>query len=552
MIRPQDWQPADALQLETSAMAAATEQTRSLALTAGPGAGKTEMLAQRADFLLRTGSCHYPRRILAISFKVDSSRNLKERVRHRCGLTLASRFDSHTFHAFAKRIIDRFRVVLIGANAIDAGYTVGTQRMGRQQIAYDDLVPFAIQILLTCAPAKRAVQMTYGHVFLDEFQDCTGQQYELIREAFHGSGALLTAVGDTKQRIMGWAGALEGVFGIFATDFQARPLNLYQNFRSLPRLRRIQNEMVRVMDPPAVVPAAQLVGVGGECNVLSFQDSAQEAAALAALINQWVTIERLQPSDIVILVRYKPPLFTAHIVALLQSLGVPVRDETAANDLESEPAARFVVDLLAVTTCERQPDAYEWIMNTATAWCTDDEDAATVRQRWQRSIADARATFASAYPGTLTADQLWPFVKPFVQLLGIDALRSMSPDYATDPPLKAVIKRVIDRFRDLLVLDPSIAVAIERFAERGAVRIMTIHKSKGLEFDSVIVVAVETECYFGSTNEARAEFFVAISRAKRRLVLTTAARRPRPLGAPGNWREARTPFAEFLTYANTP
>ena len=533
-------------------MAAATEQTQSLALTAGPGAGKTEMLAQRADFLLRTGSCRYPRRILAISFKVDSSRNLKERVRRRCGLTLAARFDSHTFHAFAKRIIDRFRMALVGADAIDAGYTVGLQRIGRQQIAFEDLVPFAIQILRSCPAAKRAVQITYGHVFLDEFQDCTAHQYELIREAFLGSGALLTAVGDTKQRIMGWAGALEGVFGTFAADFQALPRNLYQNFRSLPRLRRIQNEMVRVMDPPAAVPAAQLVGAGGECDVLAFQDSAQEATALATLINKWVNVEHLPPAEVAILVRYKPPLFTAELVALLQPLGIPVRDETVANDLESEPVAQFIVDILAVTTLERQPDAYERIMNNATAWCTDDEDVATLRQRWQRAIENARTTFAAAYPGTLTADQLWPFVRPFLELLGIDALRSMSTDYATDPPLRAVLQRVKDRFRDLLAIDPSIGVAIERFAEQGAVRIMTIHKSKGLEFDSVIVVAVETECYFGAPEDARAEFFVAISRAKRRLVLTTAARRPRPAGAPGNWREVRTPIAEFLTYAATP
>jgi superfamily I DNA/RNA helicase len=110
---------------------------------------------------------------------------------------------------------------------------------------------------------------------------------------------------------------------------------------------------------------------------------------------------------------------------------------------------------------------------------------------------------------------------------------------------------VQDRFQNLLALDPSIAVAIDRFAEQGAVRIMTFHKSKGLEFDSVIVVAVETECFFGAVEDARAEFFVAISRAKRRLALTTAAWRPRPSGAPANWREARTPFAEFLSYANT-
>ena len=118
MIAVERWSPADGLILEPNALAAATEPARNLALTAGPGAGKTEMLAQRADFLLRTGTCRYPRRILAISFKTDASQNLKARVRKRCGPELAARFDSHTFHAFAKRIIDRFRVVLTG-NKLD-------------------------------------------------------------------------------------------------------------------------------------------------------------------------------------------------------------------------------------------------------------------------------------------------------------------------------------------------------------------------------------------------------------------------------------------------
>ena len=64
---------------QPNALVAAKELERCLALTAGPGAGKTEMLAQRADFLLRTGACRYPKRILAISFKVDASKNAIER-----------------------------------------------------------------------------------------------------------------------------------------------------------------------------------------------------------------------------------------------------------------------------------------------------------------------------------------------------------------------------------------------------------------------------------------------------------------------------------------
>jgi len=111
MISHEKWQPSSGLTLEPNATIAATSRSGSIALLAGPGAGKTEMLAQRADFLLRTSTCKYPKRILAISFKRDASTNLKERVEKRCGKELASRFDSYTFHAFSKRLIGGFRIL---------------------------------------------------------------------------------------------------------------------------------------------------------------------------------------------------------------------------------------------------------------------------------------------------------------------------------------------------------------------------------------------------------------------------------------------------------
>ncbi|HEY6872397.1 MAG TPA: UvrD-helicase domain-containing protein [Geobacteraceae bacterium] len=250
--------------LEPNALTAAKEQARSLALTAGPGAGKTEMLAQRADFLLNTALCRYPKRLLAISFKVDASRNLKSRVRRRCGLSLASRFDSYTFHGFAKQIIDRFRPVLTGIDALDPDYQIGDRRVTRKQITFNELVPFAVDILRDSRIARNAIRQTYSHVFLDEFQDCTNEQYQLIRLAFMGTNIPLTAVGDTKQLIMEWAGAIEGIFLRFINDFNAIGLNLYSNFRSQPRLRRMQNEMIRIMDPGAALPDKEIIGEGGE------------------------------------------------------------------------------------------------------------------------------------------------------------------------------------------------------------------------------------------------------------------------------------------------
>lgn len=52
----------------------------------GPGAGKTEMLAQRADFLLRTRPCRYPRpHPRHLNHKIDAAQNLQPQVRQRCG-----------------------------------------------------------------------------------------------------------------------------------------------------------------------------------------------------------------------------------------------------------------------------------------------------------------------------------------------------------------------------------------------------------------------------------------------------------------------------------
>lgn len=545
---PQDrWQPADGLKLEPNALVAARETGRSLALTAGPGAGKTEMLAQRADFLLRTGICRYPQRILAISFKVDAARNLKERVRRRCGPELAARLDSHTFHAFAKRLIDRFRPVLVGADALDPDYTVGSPRVRSRQIEFEDMVPLAVQILETCEVACNAVRQTYCHVFLDEFQDCTDHQYQLIRQAFFRAGIPLTAVGDTKQRIMGWAGALEGVFGTFALDFDAHPLSLYQNYRSLPRLRRMQNAMVKVMDPAAAVPDAELTGTEGSVDIVTFENSQAEAEALAAMIDGWINDEGLPPSEIAVLVSRQPELYGYRLMAELAKRGIPYRNEQQLQDLGTEPVARLIVDFLAVVVAKRDPDAFGRLMDVLMATGIDEDTAYRERSRWNRFIDDTRRQLRGGNP--IDSAALQQCVQDFLALLGRQALVALSSDYERGPRLDEVIAQTLARFAELLALIEDPADALSRFSEDRAVRIMTIHKCKGLEFDTTVVLGVENQTFWGLHADERAAFFVGISRAKRRLYLTVADYRERPKAAARRWDEARTPLQEFLDYA---
>jgi superfamily I DNA/RNA helicase len=547
MILPDQWQPADGMQLEPNALLAAKETQRHFAVTAGPGAGKTELLAQRADFLLRTQTCRRPRRILAISFKVDAARNLRERVRRRCSSTLAARLDSHTFHGFAKRLIDRFRPVLTGADALDEDYTVGKTRVARKQIDFDDIVPLALTILQASEVARNAVRQTYSHVFLDEFQDCTLTQFKLIHAAFHGTDAVLTAVGDTKQRIMGWAGALDGIFKKFADSFGAHPLYLYQNFRSQPRLRRMQNAMVRVMDPPAALRDDQITGDGGEIAVEHFANDTDEARRLADLIQGWIN-GGLPASQIAVLVARQPHLYAAPLFAELQQRGIAFRNEQKLQDLDSEPAACLMVDFLRVIATESNPDAHARLTR-ALVHTGDDEDREYLEHMgWRRFLDGARAELhALGAPPDVRALQC--LIAAFLASFGRESLVALSADYEHGPRLDEVIAQMQAWLADTLGVVPNLTLALERFAEDDAVRVMTIHKSKGLEFDTVVVLGVDSQTFWSrNEDEARSSFFVAISRAKQRLLLTIAHQRPRPDGFDGVWREARPPHAEFVGY----
>ncbi|MBX9916704.1 MAG: ATP-dependent helicase [Nitrosomonas sp.] len=548
MIKPEEWRPSEGLTLEPNALKAATEQDRCLALTAGPGAGKTEMLAQRADFLLRTGACRYPNRILAISFKVDASRNLKNRVRNRCGSDFSGRLDSYTFHAFAKRIIDRFRPVLTGDDALDPDYKIGLRKVTRRQIEFSDLVPLAIEILNSSQVARNAIRKTYSDVFLDEFQDCTDKQYQLVKLAFQGTSIRLTAVGDTKQKIMAWAGALEGIFSTFAVDFNALPLNMYRNFRSKPRLLRMQNEIIRVLDPASMMPDEQITGDEGEIFAWVFETSHKEAEYLANLIASWIQNEGIPHAEIAILVSKQPDLYVDLLMMELEKRGIPYRNEQQLQDLSVEPTARLIVDYLLSLYGSREPGAWLRLMDQLIPFA-DEVEQADIRQDWQRFI---KAERKQAEIMDLIDDRwpsAWSFVETFLNKVGSSGLTALSPDYESTSRLGEVIQETKARIEELLNIEPNLINALVRFSDDQAVRILTIHKSKGLEFDSVIILGAENETFWGKEAEERCAFFVGVSRAKQRLVLTVCQTRITPPSNPNRWREQRNPHQEFIGYA---
>jgi len=547
VIPQEDWQPVEDLRLEPNALSAAMTTSGNVVVAAGPGAGKTELLAQRADFLLRTGASHYPQRILAISFKVDAARNLRDRVRLRSGSQYAARFDSFTFHAFAKRLIDNYRPVLTGQNKLGPDYRIdATDRIPGEQITFDDLVPLALEILETNPYARGALRQTYSHVFLDEFQDATKNQYELLRAAFLDTSAVLTAVGDVKQRIMAWAGALDAIMETFANDFEATSLPLYQNFRSAPRLRRMQNRMIEGMDPAAASPADDLLGDEGTIRVLPFDSQVTEAAAIVDVVDRWLG-QGVPPSEIAILIRNQPKQVGEALAEGLRDRGIPYRNEQESQDLAAEPIAGLIFNFVWVIAGDRRPAAYAELMRVASRGSATEETASQFDSQLKRFLRSTRATVRTS-PQIVSDIGSWrTLIGTFLDLVSRPVLSALSPAYQQGGWLDAVINASVDAFGMELAVDGDPVEALRRLSEPDAVKILTIHKCKGLEFEKVIVIGIEEEMYWGDA--AREEFFVAISRAKQELVLTYVNARARPILPVRFWKVDRTPHVEFLEYA---
>ena len=587
LVRPDLWTPVDVDSLEPAAQEVVRECNENRLVVAGPGAGKTELLAQRACFLLQTGICPAPRRILAISFKRDAAKNLSERVRRRCG-DLAHRFDSFTLDAFAKGLVDRFRLAIpaewrpgvgyevltrsLNANAIrdwieNAGvppgkaavdvrpYSDGEIRRAFDRLShgfplpYDANVPPMSAYLGKCwwkeqlgLPAGEpsltfpmlnrlaafllrenpkltaALRATYAFVFLDEFQDTTAAQYDLIRAAFEGSQAVLTAVGDSKQRIMVWAGAMLEVFTAYESDFRAHRRHLMRNYRSAPELVRMQHVVAQAVE--AGTPAATSVNVdaSGTCLLFEFSTPEEEAAHLADIIEHGVRAEGMSPRDSCILVRQRTSEMVTILKSALETRGIRLRDESQLQDVLAEPAVKFLLAILRLGTRTRDAEAWEVLTGETAALLglDDEEDAVAVERECRRLVSHVRDCVAA---GRNISD----LPAELVGMVGDAAFKSTYRQYGSGSYLADTVTALAEALSSSASTSATASEAVDDLIGKDIVPAMTIHKSKGLEFHTVIFLGLEDSQWWAFASQAEEEkrgFFVAFSRAANRVYFT--------------------------------
>lgn len=569
----EEWFPSDNLILEDNALIAVKSDYNTLVI-AGPGAGKTELLAQRASFLLETNNCSYPKKILAISFKRDAAYNLKCRVEKRCGEKLSKRFDSFTFDAFSKLILDQLyrglppvykinypydvilneREILDIYEVIDPIFyntqtkselldfhndvlsiantgnnnkiktQVWNQLLGGKssQLSFKMIMRLSECIIKSNSQIKRYLQETYSHIFLDEFQDTTSLQFEFLNSCFSDGNNIFTAVGDDKQRIMLWAGAKQDIFDSYIKRHKAKTLILEMNFRSAPRLIELQNHLIsKLLNKNDFIKSSNKWDKNkGEAFVWIYENQQKETEHLYKEVKRWIEEENLLPRDICILVKQQLEVYASEIIAYFNKNGINARDENKLQDLLSDELILFILNSISLLSDNKNLDektqAISFLINMSSVY--EDSEIIELENKFNTFINQLKK-------GHCEPQKL---IRKIIKFVSVDKIKANFPIYRSSSFFTGVVNQLCKTLEKYNEKSNNIYEAVQKLLGKDSVPVMTIHKSKGLEYDSIVFVGLEDGAFWSfekQPDEDKCAFFVALSRAKQRVAFTVSKTR---------------------------
>ncbi|SHF67974.1 UvrD-helicase domain-containing protein [Streptoalloteichus hindustanus] len=539
--------------LDPDQRAAAATTTGPLLIIAGPGTGKTRTLTHRLAHLVATGQAA-PEHCLAITFTRRAAEEMSERL---AALTDRARhLTVATFHSLGLRIL-REQHARAGLSA-DFGVAdearrlalltelTGDERQARRAAAalsrpgdeadpelaelrqrhtkalrerdlvdLDDLVRLPVEILTADPGLTAAYRDRYRWICVDEYQDVDDTQYQLLRLLAPPDGNI-TAIGDPDQAIYRFRGADVGFFLRFTTDFPgARTVQLTRNYRSTPP---ILSGALQAIAPTSLVPDRVLTPAvehpdSPPLGLHQAADEQAEAAFVARTIDQLLggssfhsldsgraeghDGHELSFADIAVL--YRTDSQARALLDALTRAGVPVQ-KRSHDRLADRPGVR---DILRELTFRPDTSGGEPVGERVV-------DRVRLAARAALALAPERDREAHAAE-----------VHSALDLLG---------------PLATRCGHDLDRFHTELVTGAEVDTW-DPHAD--LVSLLTLHAAKGLEFPVVFLVGCEdgllplrwpgaedTEAA-EAVREERRLFFVGMTRARRHLYLSHAARRAR-------------------------
>ncbi|HHP51515.1 MAG TPA: hypothetical protein ENM97_07135 [Moorella mulderi] len=576
---------------------------------AGPGTGKTFTLVHRLVWLLGEGGVN-PETVTAITFTQKAADTIRERLRAFLPRDKADKVHVGTFHQVCWELLARWglpgfpwgpsplpavldeieaREVLRELLSQGIGRGLGGARRLQQRLSllknqglepsspeippelraiycayeerlqeyqamdYDHLLLWGVKrTRQALEEGREEVLAPFGHLLVDEFQDLTLVQYQLVR-LWAGTGKNLFVIGDPHQSIYGFRGASPRFFRQLKEDYpHTRIVWLRQNYRSTEVILKAAQGVIQGQSCFPGAPSPQLLPARKGGSPLFYREVPSplaEGIGVVKEINRLVggtdmlaaqgggTGRSYSFADIAVLARTAKQLEDLEECFLKE--GLPYRVVGGASFLEEKRVRQFLAFLRLLRDPRNIfhlkqavsiiPETFhidhiaEILAEGETEACSSGLSPAM--QKWMEVYYQAKKKKEQgASPGELL--DLW---REGLGLEPAGGLEKLAQAAASFKDVDSFLQRV-----------HSLQEGDKERAGRGstpeAVSLMTLHAAKGLEFPVVFIVGVEEGLLplklFPHQEVEEGEelrlFYVGLTRARELVYLSACRRRGGP------------------------
>lgn len=455
---------------------------------------------------------------------------------------------------------------------------------------FGDLIFQTVGLLKQRPAILKKLREQFKYIMIDEFQDTNLSQYELIK-LIASPNNNIAVIGDDDQAVYKWRGASVSNILHFQTDFpNARQIVLTENYRSGQPILDLAYQFIQQNNPYRLEAKLhiqkRLVAKSGQEGVVAHLKATTADGESSLIVKQILELKVKHPdwtwNDFAILVRAND--HAENILPLLERSNIPYQ-YVASTGLFLKPLILDILSYLRVVENSHNGMALYRVL-TMPVWKLAPEDVMAVLNYTSRkpiglldSLKQVRGIAGLSAPGYTTIERLLSLMSQHSQLvrdkhageaalkivqdiglmkwitdqdelqatqllIWLNQLFQMISEFeqgADDKRLKYFLENVE------LLLEAGDAGALKADIEQGpeAVKVMTVHSSKGLEFQAVFVINMVDKRFpsvgradpisipdnlvneilpegDAHLQEERRLFYVAATRAKHYLFLTSA------------------------------
>ena len=436
------------------------------------------------------------------------------------------------------------KVATAQMDIIASVWRIYEEELKRQKaVDFDDLIVRTVHMLEDHADIRSFYQNRFKYVHIDEYQDTNGAQYAFIKLLVNGDRNNICVVGDTDQNIYSWRGANIRNILNFEKDFAgAHTVLLEENYRSTGNILRLANNTIKKNTVRTEKNLFTSQGQGDKIDIMPCWDEEAEAQLLAKTCKRLIE-EGEDPTRIAVLYR-------ANFQSRILEEGF-LKENVAYN-------------LLGTKFFERREIKDVMSYLRAALNRSSQADLRRVFETPKRGIG--KVTIAKIFAGEVIPAkaaskiaEVYEFLDKIILVLETEPLSHVISMIIVDSGMeKEMLEGAsedverLENARELVSLTVRYDTArgldaLTQFLEevslqsdqdndtkeKNGVRLMTVHASKGLEFNHVFVVGLEQDLFphknIGNRRRSKEEeeeerrlFYVAVTRARTHLYLSYA------------------------------